>query len=107
MTPNALYDLLSTSTSHALLDIREYGEHNEGHVAGSSPLPRRLLELRMGGLVPHRGTRVVVYDGDGRRAALAAATLREMGYSAVDLLEGGTSAWTAAGFPLEWGSNVP
>ncbi len=35
----------------------------------------------MGRLVPFRGVQVVLCDDNGRRAALAAATLERMGYT--------------------------
>jgi rhodanese-related sulfurtransferase len=36
----------------------------------------------------------------GARAALAAATLQDMGYDDVSVLDGGVTAWVEAGLPL-------
>jgi 3-mercaptopyruvate sulfurtransferase SseA len=52
--------------------------------------------------------RVVVYDGDGNSAApLAARRFTALGYSDVQVLQGGTAGWQAAGFALFAGVNVP
>ena len=44
--------LLDTGATLALIDVREHGEYNPAHIAGSSSVPRRQLEARMGRLVP-------------------------------------------------------
>jgi len=87
--------------------VREHGEYNPAHIAGSSSVPRRQLEARMGRLVPYRGVQVVVCDDNGRRAALAAATLERMGYRQVSVLKGGVNRWASEDLPTEWGMNVP
>ena len=70
-------------------------------------MPRRQLESRIGRLVPYRGVPVVVCDDNGRRAALAAATLERMGYRQVSVLKGGVNRWASEDLPTEWGMNVP
>ena len=40
---------------------------------------------------------------DGRNAVLAGATLKELGYRDVAVLEGGMAAWQKAGLPVEKG----
>ncbi len=42
---------------------------------------------------------MIVYCRSGHRAALAAATLKDMGFRNVANLEGGITAWQAAGLP--------
>ena len=92
--------------SFALLDVREAGEYNAAHIPDASLIPRRQIEFRLRRLVPFPGAQVVLYDDDGRRAALAAATLERMGYTRVSVLEGGINRWAASGYPTEWGMNV-
>jgi rhodanese-related sulfurtransferase len=105
--PADLKLLLDTRATCALIDVREPGEYNSAHIPGASLVPRRQLELRLLRLVPYRETLVIVCDDDGRRATLAAATLERMGYSDVSILEGGINRWATAGYPTEWGVNVP
>lgn len=98
----------------ALLDIRETGEAAAGHIPSATPLPRRLIEFRIRELVPDPGTPIVVYDsgtdtsfGADRRADLAARTLHDLGYRAVQALAGGVDGWRACGGHLARDANVP
>ena len=102
-----LADLFDGSAPFALIDVREAGEYNSSHIPGSSLIPRRDLESLMPDSVPFRGTRVVLCDDDGRRAALAASTLERLGYTNVSSLEGGMNRWVTERRPTEWGVNVP
>lgn len=107
ISPATLLDLLAGDTPCACIDVREPGEYNSSHIPGVSLLPRRQLEFDVPLAVPFPGTRVVVCDDDGRRAALAAATLEGMGYGDVAILEGGINRWVSESHPTEWGTNVP
>lgn len=107
ISPDALHDLLASRTQFALIDVREAGEYNSSHIPGVSLIPRRQLEFQMVLAVPYSGTLIVVCDDDGRRAALAAATLERMGYSQVSVLAGGMNHWVTRDYPTEWGMNVP
>ncbi|MBI3325487.1 MAG: sulfurtransferase, partial [Nitrospinae bacterium] len=92
---------------YALIDVRDEEEYNTQQIFTANLVPRRLLELRIGQLVPVTTTRVVICDDDGQRAALAAAALEHMGYSRVAVMAGGLIAWLAAGYPTVSGVNVP
>jgi 3-mercaptopyruvate sulfurtransferase SseA len=61
------------------------------------------LECQIGDLVPSKDTPIAVTSHDGRSATLASATLQELGYQHVAVLEGGMLAWQRAGFPVEEG----
>jgi len=107
LTPARLAALMASDAPHAVLDLRERGAYERGHVFRTTSLARRLLELRLPALVPATATPIVLCDGDGRLAGLSAPTLRELGYTNVDALAGGLAAWRAAGRPLVEGINVP
>lgn len=92
----------------ALFDVREHGQYGQSHLFYGIPLPYSRLELDAPRLAPRQSVRLVVYDGDGCGAApLAARRLTALGYSDVQVLQGGTAGWQAAGFPLFAGVNVP
>ena len=75
-----------------------------GHIPGSHWLPRGWLELQVGRVVPSLDTPIVVTCRDGRNSALAAATLKGMGYANVSALEGGMAAWAdEEDLPVETG----
>ena len=99
--------LLGGDRPFALIDVREAGEYNSSHIIGSSLIPRRELELRIAESVPHVDTMVVLCDDDGRRAALAAETLRGLGYRNAVAMVGGMARWVTERRPTEWGVNVP
>jgi rhodanese-related sulfurtransferase len=107
LTAEHLKASLDEGTTLALIDVREPAEYNLAHIASACSVPRRLLEYRIRNLVPFRGTRMIVCDDDGRRAALAAETLREIGYTDVAILQGGLNRWVTQGLGTEWGVNVP
>ena len=90
----------------AFIDVREDGQHGEGHPLLAVSLPYSRLELAIGQLVPRPSCRVVlVDDGDGV-ADKAARRLAGLGYGAVHVLQGGIAAWSAH-YPLFPSSNVP
>jgi rhodanese-related sulfurtransferase len=106
MTPDALAALMDSATAHAVLDLRERGAYERGHIFRTTTLPRRLLEFRLAQLVPAPVTPVVLVDEDGSLTALARPTLTAMGHRDVRVLDGGLAAWRAAGRPLVQGLNV-
>lgn len=94
--PAALAVLLDGEDEVAVLDVREPLAYAEGHVPGSTLVPRRVLERRLPELVPNPETPVVLVDGAGERTPRDAAWLAELGYDA-RALAGGVAAWDAAG----------
>lgn len=102
-----LHDRLAGTAPFALIDVREAGEYNSSHIPGSSLIPRRELEFRLAAAVPYAAAPVALCDDDGRRAALAAATLENLGYTDVSVLARGVNGWASQDYPTEWGVNVP
>jgi len=88
------------------LDIREPVEW-EHHIKGAVQVPRGLLEFTADSASPRHNAeldpraRVVVYCRSGSRAALAASTLKELGFEHVANLTGGFAAWKDAGLPTD------
>lgn len=100
----------AASQGDLILDVREPAElESAGRIPGALHVPRGILETRADAtaqtaearLTDLRGAgRVHVLCASGGRAALAADTLRRMGYDA-DLIEGGLEGWKTAGLPVE------
>jgi rhodanese-related sulfurtransferase len=107
LSPGELAGLLQGGTPNALLDLRERGAFERGHIFRATPLPRRLLETRLPVLVTAPRTPIVLCDADGALSALAAPTLTQMGYTDIRVLSGGLAGWRGAGRPLVQGLNVP
>lgn len=97
-----------------LVDLRESEElHQHGVIPGAVHAPRGMLEFWADPQSPyHRdefdpSRRVILHCAGGARSALAAATLRDMGYEQVAHMDGGFGAWQQAGKPTSkhemWG----
>ncbi len=90
-----------------ILDVRETQERQQGYIPKSIHAPRGFLEfiadpegpMHNPLLTPNK--RVVLYCGTGGRSALAAKTLKDMGFPQVFSLVGGIQAWQAAGGDIE------
>lgn len=87
-----------------LVDLREAEERvKKGTISGAVHAPRGMLEFyadptnddHLPEFDPNR--RTIVYCAGGARSALAVETLRQLGYTYVAHLDGGFTAWTAAG----------
>jgi rhodanese-related sulfurtransferase len=79
-----------------IVDCREPNEAALGTVPGAVVIPRGILEQNIE-RVASRDRKVIVYCAGGNRSALAADTLREMGYEDVATMAGGFRAWVEAG----------
>lgn len=91
---------LGGARAPVVLDVREPAETNLGRIPGAVVIPRGTMETKIEAVVP-RDAALVIYCASGNRSALAADTLRQMGYSNVSSLAGGWNAWVAADGPVE------
>ena len=107
MTPDALKARLAAGGELAILDAREEGEFGRSHLFWAVPCPLSRRELRAPMLLPRRSTPVVCVDGGEGHAERLAEYLRAQGHAEVEVLEGGTPAWEAAGHTLFSGVHVP
>ncbi len=84
-----------------VLDVRERDAYEQGHVPGAKHLPRGQLELRVNSELPDPTQRILTVCEFGKISALAAATLRELGFMRAVALDGGMQAWRDSNFPIE------
>jgi rhodanese-related sulfurtransferase len=103
LTPADLNSAIESESAPALLFVGTSDDFAAGHLPGSRWLSRSWLEFEIEQFVPDRSRRVVLTDGDGQSAILAAATLKQLGYELAFALDGGVRAWRAAGLPVERG----
>lgn len=82
------------------LDVRDPNEYNLGRIPGAVTISRGNLEKNVEVQIPREKT-VVVYCANGNRSALAADTMRIMGYEDVRSLREGFSGWVGAGGEVE------
>jgi rhodanese-related sulfurtransferase len=95
-------DLHAAPTS-AVIFVDTSQDFARGHVTGARWVPRGWLEFWITDIVPSTTTAVAVTCNDGRSSVLAGATLEQLGYKHVSVLDGGMVAWQRAGLPVEKG----
>jgi glyoxylase-like metal-dependent hydrolase (beta-lactamase superfamily II)/rhodanese-related sulfurtransferase len=98
VTPDTARSWLD-ATQALVLDVREPGEYAAGHVPGALSVPQAELAMRLDDL-PRNRELLVVCEG-GSRSVRAGRFLKQVGFSRVTNLAGGTSAWRRAGLPTE------
>ena len=89
------------------VDIRDVRElERDGVIPGALHAPRGMLEFWVDPESPYHkpvfgsGKQFVLFCAAGWRSALATKTLQDMGLDAVAHIDGGFSAWKAAGAPV-------
>ncbi len=91
------------SRGATLLDIREAGEFNMGHLPGAVHIPRGLLEFMVGNhpALQDPDKALVVYCKNGGRSTLAADLLQRMGFENITMLEQGFDGWSEVNNEIE------
>lgn len=84
-----------------VVDVREPGEFNAGHILGAKNVPFGSVASAGPELAKRKAKPVILYCATGDRSATAAATLRKQGFERVFNLAGGIKAWQDAGLPVE------
>jgi rhodanese-related sulfurtransferase len=87
--------------SALVLDVREQGEYDSGHILNSKLVPLGKLRERIGELEKYRDKPILVVCRSGMRSASACALLGKQGFAQAYNLEGGVMAWQKASLPLE------
>ena len=70
-------------TSPILLDVRTQEEYDESHIEGAILLPDYEISEKAEELLTDKNAVILVYCRSGRRSALAAKALNELGYSQI------------------------
>jgi rhodanese-related sulfurtransferase len=103
---------LIENSNAVIIDVREESEvNNLGIVKGAIHIPRGLLEFKLepnsinNPININRETNILIYCAGGYRSALAAKTLKDLGFKNVFNL-GGFSDWVAAGGEIEVINNI-
>lgn len=112
----SVQELASALQDHhtILIDVREPEEFIQGYVDRSVNYPRGILEMRihqhpsvgsncdiMAALEKLSAKPIYLICRSGARSALAADSLKNMGFTQVLSVAGGFQAWLDAGYPVE------
>ncbi|GHF56500.1 rhodanese-like domain-containing protein [Seohaeicola zhoushanensis] len=99
---------LAGREDHVIVDLRDPRElKREGKIPGAFSCPRGMLEFWIDPASPYhkpvfaQDKTFVFYCASAWRSALATKVAQEMGLNPVAHIEGGFTAWKAAGLPVE------
>ena len=93
ITVGELKELRANNVEHLLIDVREQDEYDAGHIEGSILLPMGELAAKLDDFAKEQDQLIVLHCAAGRRSAMSAEELQNMGYTNVKSLEGGFNAW--------------
>lgn len=80
----SLKALLNKDKSVVVMDVRTLDEYQAGHLPGAKLLPFDAIDASSAAkLLAKKTTPVVVYCHSGRRAAIAAQSLAQLGYKTI------------------------
>ena len=100
VTPEQVREMQARGDRVVYLDVREPNEWNLGRLPHAVHLSRGNLETKVEGLID-RNQKVVIYCARGNRSALAALTMKQMGYENVASLARGFQGWADIGGEVE------
>ena len=118
LVDNALKEIKTISTDEAydlttnnqcnLIDIRDVRElENQGRIENSNHIPRGMLEFWLDPDSPYfkegkldLNKEMVLFCAGGLRSALAAKSLKDMGFENISHIDGGFGSMQAAGFKI-------
>ncbi|GEM_PF-400123 len=107
ISPEEAKEIYDRDRATIFVDVRPYTEYAKyGYLLRRLDLPAGRLIFDARSRIPHKDTPIITYCKKGKRAAIAAGQLVEMGYTNVRYLEGGILVWKRAGYPVMYSSLV-
>ncbi|MES2459716.1 MAG: rhodanese-like domain-containing protein [Armatimonadota bacterium] len=88
---------LRSNDSVVVIDVRELDEFRAGHVPDARGFGSGILEYHIVDEIPDTEQEIILYCRGGNRSALAADSLRQMGYTNVHSMVGGYRKWNEEG----------
>lgn len=76
-------EMIDKDDSIIILDVRTKDEFDEGHIKNALLLPDTEVEDKAQELLPDKDATILIYCRSGRRSALSATKLDELGYTNV------------------------
>jgi rhodanese-related sulfurtransferase len=108
ISPKQLKAMLDAEKKVIVMDVREENQRAEGEIYtfDSLAITRGNLEFEVLNKIKDKNAVIVTYCRGGSRGALAAQTLKKLGYANATNLQGGLKGWAKAGYPIETGLGV-
>ena len=108
MAPKELKKMIDAEKSVIVMDVREENQRAEGEIYATTTIAitRGNLEFEVLNKIKDKNAVIVTYCRSGGRGALAAQTLKKLGYVNATNLQGGLKGWAQEGYPIETGLGV-
>jgi rhodanese-related sulfurtransferase len=109
VSPQDAQKAMQSDSNTLMLDVRD-AEGLSEIIPGAINVSLGTLPIRADQELPEamrnadlqdRDRPIITTCGGGGQASLAAKVLKDMGFTNVSILEGGTNGWKAAGLPVE------
>jgi len=111
LSPEQAQERMKQNPGAVLIDVQEPDDFAApGAIPGSINVPLGMLPIRADNELPEamrdarlkdRDAPVITTCAGGGQAALAAKTLKDMGFTNVSMVDGGRRGWKAAGLPTD------
>jgi rhodanese-related sulfurtransferase len=92
--------LLVNRHNGVILDVRDKGDFDKGHIVNALNIPLAKLAERSKELDKHRESPLIVVDNMGHQSGEAVKLLQKAGYTQVTRLQGGMAEWRASNLPV-------
>lgn len=108
MAPKELKKMIDGEKNVIVMDVREENQRAEGEIyaMNTMAITRGNLEFEVLNKIKDKNAVIVTYCRGGSRGALAAQTLKKLGYVNATNLQGGLKGWAKEGYPIETGLGV-
>ena len=101
----SFHALLAKHDHGLIIDVREADEYANGHVPGAINIPRGMIEFRIWQQIGYPKTapadvKLTLYCQSSGRSALAAKSLKQLGFVKVTTVDMNFKDWVEAGYPV-------
>lgn len=108
ISPKELKKLIDFEENVIVMDVREENQRAEGEIYAmtTAAMTRGNLEFDVLDKIKDKNALIVTYCRSGGRGALAAQTLKKLGYINATNLKGGLKGWAKEGYLIKTGLGV-
>ncbi len=111
VTPEDVQKMIEENPNTLIVDVRDaWNIRQTGIISGAIPISVGMLAVRADQVLPEsyrdqrlqdRTRPIITTCNVGAMASIGAKTLKDMGFTDVYILDGGTNAWKDAGLPIK------
>lgn len=91
VAPKDLQKMISSGIDFTLIDIRDKGQYDKGHIPGAISIPFPELPSRLGAF--DRAGNIVIYCKSGPWSRVSYKEMQKEGFSNVKILQNGIVGW--------------